>query len=106
MARYRHQIVIESPTETTDSYGEVSETWSEVATVWASITPIDATEAFEAGGQVEQKRFTVETYYNSIFTAKCRIKWGSRYLDIQGVNDIDTKQRKMKMTAIETDENE
>lgn len=104
--RYRHQIVIEKPTESASAgYGEVSSSWSTLITCWASMENRSSGEIFEAGSQVQTNDFVFETYYNSSVTTKHRINYGTRYFDIEGVENIDNKGRKMRIHAKETDEN-
>jgi len=103
--RYRHQIVIQTPTDSQNAYGELTASWATLLTVWAAMESTAAGETLEAGNQVQQNRFLFEVYYNSGITSKCRIKYGSRYFDIEGVYDIDNRGRKMRITAVETDEN-
>lgn len=101
--RYRHRIVIETPTETQDNYGEITETWETLLTVWASLDNVSAGELFEAGSQVQQNHFVFELYCDSSVTTECRIKYGTRYFDIEGVENVDNRSRKMRIRAIETD---
>jgi len=102
--RYRHQIVIQTPTESQNDFGEVTESWATLITCWASMESGPAGEAFEAGAIVQQNTYAFEIYYNSSVTTKCRIKYGTRYFDIQSVTDPDGRARKLAIVATETQE--
>jgi len=103
--RYRHQIIIQKPTESGNDYGEVTEAWSTLDTIWASMENAGAGENFEAGSQVQVNDFIFEAYYLSTVTTKNRIKYGDRYFDIEGVENLGNRGRKMRIRATETDEN-
>jgi len=101
--RYRHKIVIQTPTESLDDYGEVTESWDTHLTVWASKENVSAGEAFEAGSVVETNTFIFECYYASTVTTDMRISYDSRFFDIEAVENVDNKGRKMRLRATETD---
>lgn len=90
----RHQITIQSATETQNAFGEPAKTWATFATVWAAIEPISGREFYQnrqIGGEISHR---VEMRYLSGVTPKMRILYGSRYFDIESV--INEKERNVK----------
>jgi len=90
-----HRITIERATESANSYGERTKTWSEFATMWASIEPLTGREFYQSKQIGTETTHNVTIRYKAGITQKMRVKYGSRYFDIESV--INEKERGVKM---------
>lgn len=95
MARYmnagdlRHQITLQSMTQTADGMGGITETWSDQFTTWASIDPPKSRE-FYGTGQVQTEIVTrVRIRYRPNVSHTWRVKFGTRYFNITSIVNPD-----------------
>lgn len=102
----KHRIVIESYTQTVDSFGAPVEAWSAFATVWAAIKPMSGNEQViqEQLQATATHKFTIR--YRSDLedpttSAKYRISWNSRLFNIRQVRNIETENRFLELVAEE-----
>lgn len=85
--RLRHRVTVQTVGSTYDDYGDLSDSWATLASVWASVSPVSGTEieiAKELSGVVTH---SVKIRYRSGITAKNRILFDSRVLQIEGIKD-------------------
>ena len=97
-------VIIQSPTGDRDAVGERTTTWTNVATVWASIDPLSAREIFAAAqAQSEVTQKVMIRYDSSIsaITNAWRVAYGSRYLVVEGVRNIDEKNEMYELMCSE-----
>lgn len=87
----RHQMVIQSKTESQAASGMPSESWSTHATVWARVKPVKADEGFEAGTTTARRTHEITIRALSTVTPNMRVSWDSRYFYITGVRDMDER---------------
>jgi len=99
--KLRHRVTIQEATESVDSYGQPTFAWADEATVWASIEPLRGQERL-AQQQIESDvthRVTLR-YLTNLTPAK-RIKFGSRYLEIRSVMNVDEHDETMVLECHE-----
>lgn len=102
--RLRHSVQLQSPAGSRNAVGERTTTWSTVQTVWAGIEPLRANEVIAAAqSQMNITHRIVMRYDSSIagITHGWRILFGSRVFDIQGVRNIDEKNRVYELLCSE-----
>lgn len=95
------KVTIQAPTETDDGGGQYVPSWSTFATVWARIadpSPYQIVSAEKVGQRITH---TITIWYLSGVTQAMRIKYGSRYLYIQTVNNVDEASEFLLITAEE-----
>lgn len=89
---FRHKVVIQTPSVSTNGSGEVTETWSTHCTRFAEIEPLQATEQ----ANVSLKQTLAEVGYRvkvwsdtetRTITPKMRIQYDGRTLNIGGKYD-------------------
>lgn len=108
-ARYRERVTVQQYTLTADAYGGQSR--SQVAVVTnraAQIRPVRAGERFlaSAGQEVAERSHLVRLRYSSdvaAISAKMRVLWGARVLEIEGV-ERDERKRELMLTCREVDQ--
>lgn len=101
LGKLRHKIVIQQPTETRNISGYPSVAWSTYKTVWASIMPMQGREttiADQTGGDITHE---VHLHYESGYTPKMRVKWGSRYFEIRSVINLEERDREVVLKCHE-----
>ena len=100
--RLRHRITIQQPTAgSANAYGETTDTWTTFAEVRAAIIPQTARE-FVAAQQVRgTMTHLLEIRALSGITNQMRVKFGTRYLHIDGVIEIDERGREMRLACVE-----
>jgi len=99
----RHAVTIEQPTASNpDAYSERTTSWSNYATgVWAGIDSQGSREVERAQQTREEVTHVVKIEYDSGVTVDMRIKFGSRYLDIAGVQNTDERDRELVLACVE-----
>ena len=81
----QHKIVIETPTEVSDSQGGFTTTWATFATVWAAINPVRNWENPISLQNETRSSHKITMRYLSGLNNKMRIKFGSRYFNINSI---------------------
>lgn len=99
--RLRHQVVIQQVSHAQDAYGETTETWSEYITAWAAVEPLKGSEYFDASATQAQVDVRVVLRYRAGVIPGMRVKFGSRYFDIQSVVEPQTKRREIHLMCRE-----
>lgn len=97
----RRQITIEQRADTPNSRGEPIPAWSTFATVYAAIEPIVGREKIIASQVNDQQEMNVRIRYLPGVSPKMRIKYGTRTFQIEGVVNVDERDREMKLMCIE-----
>ena len=96
------RIDIETNTDSPDSFGYMAASWAALASsLPATITPLRGDERVrgaETGGEVSHK---VTIRYLAGVTPKHRIKFGSRYFDIQSVINVQERNRMIELMCVE-----
>ena len=95
----RSRITIESYTATRDSMGGEVKTWSTVATVWASKAHQTSREFFVAAKTNAEMTDLFIARYRSGVTPKMRVSFDSKYYDIIGAYDPDSRRRELYLMA-------
>lgn len=101
--RLRHRIVVQRATDAIDQYGDQTPSWSSLGTVWASVEPISSREYFAAAqtqGQVTT-RVTMRPICGVTITPKDRIKFGTRYFDVQSVINAQELNKELQLLCVE-----
>jgi SPP1 family predicted phage head-tail adaptor len=100
----RHRVVLQSlTTGETAGDGGYSETWADTATVWADVQPASAsaTEAVLGAAERAPITHTVRMRYRSGVTPRNRIKLGTRYLYVTGLQNIGEIDRELVLACEE-----
>jgi SPP1 family predicted phage head-tail adaptor len=85
-----------------NSFGERTPTWGVAATVWAQVSPISARETERAksfGPNVTHK--VVMRYRTPLPTAANRLSFRGRNLDINGVINVEERNRELNLFVTE-----
>lgn len=92
----RESVVIESPTETTNSYGETNLTWATFATRRAAVRGLRTDELMSAQGAYNVATHEVEFRYVPGLNTSMRLQWNSRsparVLDIVSVTEQNNRE--------------
>jgi SPP1 family predicted phage head-tail adaptor len=100
----RHKIEIQEDEGTTrDAAGVVTPSWVTVngGERWAGVKPISGNESEIGGKQTARRSHEVTIRYLSGVTSKMRVKYGSRYLYIESVLNVDERNREMTLLCVE-----
>lgn len=101
IGRLRHRVTVEQVTRTTDGQGGWTEAWGTLATVRAGVEPLRGQERFEAQKLNARISHKVVIRFLSGVTAAHRVKFGDRYLTIEGVVNINEKNQTMELYCSE-----
>jgi SPP1 family predicted phage head-tail adaptor len=93
---------LQTPTETSDGLGGVSTAWGTFNTVYASIWPLKGAEYIAAMQTTSEISHKIRIRYLANVTPKLRIKFGTRYFDIQSVINPDERNIYLEMMCRET----
>lgn len=85
-------IIIQSATETRDSYGDVLPSWTTFATVWATVTANRGDERFAAYQVVAQADILFRIRWRSGITVKMRISYDGQIYDIVHIAEIGRRE--------------
>ena len=96
-ARIDRKIVIQKPTETSNSANELITTWSTFATVWAKKTDTGGSERFN-GAIVAEMTTNFEIRYLSGLNEKMRIVYESENYGIIGIQEIGRRKGQLVKT--------
>lgn len=96
----KHKIVIQTYSETQNSFGESVKEWVDFKTVWSSITPLSAKEYFKAGVQAEVSHKIGIRYIRDI-KPKMRVVYGTRIFSIESVLNIREANKTLQLICTE-----
>lgn len=86
----RQRVTVQKMAVTRDSTGEELETWANVATRWAHIEPLKGKENYQRNIETATQLYTVTMRYQAgLITTDRRLVFGSQYLDIESVVNVD-----------------
>jgi SPP1 family predicted phage head-tail adaptor len=102
----KRRITIQKRPVNQTASGGIAENWANVGTFWASIKalPTKKPEPFKAEQFTSEVTHDVRVRYSSlskVITPAMRIKFGSRYFDIQAVVIIEEENRELQLIALE-----
>ncbi len=99
----RHRIDIETKTTTRGDRGLNTDTWSALhSTVPASVVTLSGRELELARQLVAEATDVVTIRYYSGIDTKARVKFGTRYLQIAHINNVDNRDIELQLTCTET----
>ncbi len=102
IGKFRHRVTIQQATIARNPRGAEITTWDTYAAVYADIRTVAGQEQVLAA-QLEQATLlhTVTIRYRSGITPKMRLKWNTRYFDIEAVIERDNRQRVIDLSCRE-----
>lgn len=104
IGRLTHRVTLQRPGGSRDAYGQRQTTWTDVATVWASVMPTSTAERLAASQAHSFVTHRVTIRYGSEWStidASWRIKFGSRYMPIEGVRNLEEQGRWFELVCVE-----
>lgn len=103
--RLRERVDLQSVTRTADSWGDAVDSWANYATsLPATISPISGKESVSDNKVASDITHIVYIRYSSDVSSVSpthRVKYGSRYFDIQAVINKDTRNRMLELHCTE-----
>tara|TARA_R100000781_G_scaffold113625_2_gene82520 strand:+ start:111 stop:443 length:333 start_codon:yes stop_codon:yes gene_type:complete len=101
------RIIIESPTATTNSYGEKTNTWSTAYTLWAKIDWKKSNRKEESQELVQTSDLTFYIRNMDGITIKgtYRINYDSKYYYIHGIKQVDGRKQFLELETKLKDNN-
>lgn len=102
--KLRHLIDIQQRTLTADAYGGRDRDWNEAspfATVYAAIEPLSGAEQWRAKQAQSSVSHKVTIRYLAGVNPKMRVKFGSRYLNIESVQNLGERNRTLELLCTE-----
>ena len=101
IGKLRHQIELQSYTTTADDVGHPVKTWSTYTTIWAWVRPMSGREQLNAEQVTGEITHKVTIRYHSTIAVTNRIKFGSRYFDINFIGNYDERNVFMEIMCKE-----
>ena len=99
----RRRVTIQTPTETVGTRGGHASSWATFKTRWAAVRPAPGGEAFEDERPRAKQKVVFEIRYVAGITNKMRVSWDSRLFDIQSIENVDERNKKLLLTTEEVD---
>jgi SPP1 family predicted phage head-tail adaptor len=99
--KLRHRIIIQSPTETRNAYGEPEVAWGTFATMWATVEPLRGRELWAAAAINARTATRIRIRYIKDITPKMRVLYGSRVYLITAIIDEEMRHRDMQLMVEE-----
>lgn len=99
-----HRVILQRPGGSRDAVGERVTTWTDVATVWANVTPTSTSERMLAAQARSLVTHRVTIRYGSEWSAidgSWRVKFGTRYMVIEGVRNLQEGGRWIELVCVE-----
>jgi len=90
-SRLRHRVYIQTSTTTADGEGGHSQAWVDDRAVWASVDPIQARQRQEYASVSVEATHLVRVRGDQTVSEENRIRFGTRYLEILTVENIQER---------------
>lgn len=97
----RHEVVIQTPTETENATGESVPTWGTFAAVRAAVEPLRGQEFFASQQLQSSLSVRIRIRYLANVTTKMRVQWENRYFAIEGIIDPEMRHRELQLMCVE-----
>ncbi len=97
----RHRVTLQTVGETPDGGGGFTAAWTDGATVWAAIEPLRGRERLHAQQLETPVTHRVTIRHRDGVTAKMRIKFGTRILNIRAVVNPSERNRTLELLCEE-----
>jgi SPP1 family predicted phage head-tail adaptor len=97
----RHQITLQQPVHTRNSFNEDVTTYEDVATVWAAIEWGSGRRYLEAKQLNAEVEGIVRIRYRSDIQATWRIEYSSRYFQIISIANLRERSEEMQINCKE-----
>lgn len=95
------RVIVEERQVSRSAMGEALEDWVVLGERWVSIEPLTARELFAQQQVQAQVTHRVRMRYWSSVTHTCRLRTGSRVLNIVAVRDIDDRHVELELLCVE-----
>tara|TARA_R110000787_G_scaffold222868_1_gene331310 strand:+ start:254 stop:595 length:342 start_codon:yes stop_codon:yes gene_type:complete len=82
--------------------GGQTETWTVETTLWASVIPKTSNYLLNDSNKINKTTQEIIIRATSILTSKKKIRFDSRFFDIDSFFDVDERGRFVKIKAMET----
>lgn len=106
--RLNQRVVLQSRTETQNSFGETTWTWADWKTVWASVEPLTGREYFAASQAQAESSIRIRIRHLDGVTTKHRVKHTvnavARYYEIEAVLPVHHDRAEMHLMCTEREE--
>jgi SPP1 family predicted phage head-tail adaptor len=100
----RYSIAIQSRSTTPDSFGQPVTTWTTIRNTRAAIERSSGNELAQSGDLASQQIYTIKMYWNSIPVGPgMRVVSGADSYHVQGVENVQKRNRVLKLTCLEID---
>ena len=100
----RHWVTLQSPGGSKDSVGERTTVWADVFSCWANVSPVSTSERHVAGQAHSDISHRVTLRWAtelSALHASWRVLFGERILTIEGIRNIDERDRVIELVCTE-----
>ena len=97
----RHQVIIQTPTETNDAQGQPVKSWGTFATVHANVLPVRGREFFDAQQINAETTTKFVIRYLAGITQKMRISYDSKFYNIQSIINVGERDRMIELMCSE-----
>ena len=99
----RHRIRIDTQTSVLDDSGNMTLTWTPITTdqLAARMRGRSAQQAYRAGRDEGTRRWEADIRYRADVGTNCRVVWQNRQFDIEGVINLDGRQRYLTLYMLE-----
>jgi SPP1 family predicted phage head-tail adaptor len=87
----RERVLIQSPSEQQNSFGEATVTWTDEGEVWASVQGLSSREMLMAQQSDAIITHKVRIRFFPGITHKHRLVWRGRTLEIAGITERETR---------------
>jgi SPP1 family predicted phage head-tail adaptor len=98
----RHRIIIQTCTYNRNVYGEAVPNWTTSDTRWGKVEDLSGRELYRAKQVNSEVDVKVTFRYNSALTAKNRLMYGTRVLEIAAVLDPDGRKIETHALCVES----
>lgn len=101
VGQLRHKVIIQSLTETQNTYGEPIKTWATFATRRAAIKTVSGSEKMSSKQLNSEAKIIFTLRYLSGVTTKMRVSYDSRIFDIIAIDNGIERQKATLLECIE-----
>jgi SPP1 family predicted phage head-tail adaptor len=95
------RITLQKQSSVRDTTGQSTITWTDIATVWAAVLPLRGREFFEAERLNSEISIRIVIRYRRDVEALSRVKYGNRFLQVQGVIDPEESHEELQIMCRE-----
>tara|TARA_Y100001972_G_C7582027_1_gene291914 strand:+ start:100 stop:426 length:327 start_codon:yes stop_codon:yes gene_type:complete len=105
IGKMRHRLELQKATNTTDAGGGMTQSYNTINIIYGAITPKSGNEKYRQGMVQESTTHEIMIRFVKNISTKYRIKFENRVFNIKNIQNVEERDRFLKLKCTEGEAN-